>query len=127
MTELKDIGQGAQEVGSGLQATGMEALLDQLSMPAPWEGQGKGECGGMTDVFFSDEPGDIEQAKRVCTTCQVIEPCLEAAIDNREPAGVWGGESFRNGHIVATKRRRGRPSRVPRPEEQLPNGSRGQT
>ncbi len=59
MTELKDIGQGAQEVGSGLQATGMEALLDQLSMPA----------------------------------------------------------------AVATKRRRGRPSRVPRPEEQLPNGS----
>ena len=63
MTERKAIGQGAEEVGSGLQATGMEALLDQLSMPAP----------------------------------------------------------------VATKRRRGRPSRVPRPEEQLPNGSRGQT
>ena len=63
MTERKAIGQGAEEVGSGLQATGMEALLDQLSMPAP----------------------------------------------------------------VATKRRRGRPSRVSRPEEQLPNGSRGQT
>ena len=59
MTELKAIDQGEQEAGSGLQATGLEALLDQLSMPAP----------------------------------------------------------------VATKRRRGRPSRVPRPEEQLPNGS----
>ena len=65
MTERTAIGQGAQEASSGLQAMGMgmEALLDQLSMPAP----------------------------------------------------------------VATKRRRGRPSRVPRPEEQLPNESRGQT
>ena len=35
MTEWKAIGQGAEEVGSGLQATGMEALLDLLSMPAP--------------------------------------------------------------------------------------------
>ena len=63
MTERKAIGLGAQDVSSDLQATGMDALLDQLSVPAP----------------------------------------------------------------VATKRRRGRPSRVPRPEEQLRNGSRGQT
>ena len=35
----------------------------------------------------------------------------------REPWGVWGGELFVNGKIVAQKRKRGRPPKV-RPEEQ---------
>lgn len=119
MTELKAIDQGEQEAGSGLQATGLEALLDQLSEPAPWYGQGQGACRGMTDVFFSDEPGDIEQAKRICATCPVIEPCLEAAIAFPEPWGVWGGQLFRNGHILAVKRRRGRPSKASQAALQL--------
>ena len=119
MTELKAIDQGEQEAGSGLQTTGLEALLDQLSKPAPWYGQGQGACRGMTDVFFSDDPGDIEQAKWICATCPVIEPCLEAAIAFREPGGVWGGQLFRSGHIQAVKRRRGRPSRTSQAVQQL--------
>ena len=110
MTELRATGHGEEEDGAGVQAAGLEALLDQLSKPASWDGQGQGACRGMTDVFFSDEPGDIEQAKRICATCPVIEPCLKEAIRNREPWGVWGGQLFRNGHILAVKRRRGRPS-----------------
>tara|TARA_B110000438_G_scaffold162562_1_gene155721 strand:- start:670 stop:1026 length:357 start_codon:yes stop_codon:yes gene_type:complete len=73
-----------------------------------------------TAVFFSDDIGDIVQAKNICAECPVLESCLEGAIRRREPWGVWGGQLFRNGHILATKRRRGRPSNVPRPEEQLP-------
>jgi hypothetical protein len=30
-------------------------------------------------------------------------------MERREPFGVWGGELFAHGHLVAQKRRRGRP------------------
>lgn len=73
-----------------------------------------------TRVFFSDELGDIAAAKRLCAECPVMEPCLEGAIRRSEPWGVWGGQLFRNGHILATKRRRGRPSKIPSPEDQMP-------
>jgi WhiB family redox-sensing transcriptional regulator len=39
----------------------------------------------------------------------VIEPCLQGALERREPWGVWGGELFANGAVLAHKRRRGRP------------------
>ena len=110
MTELKATNRGEQEYGTGVQATGLDALLDGLFKHEPWVVEGA--CRGMTEVFFSDEPGDIEQAKRICATCPVIEKCLEHATDHREPCGVWGGQLFRNGHILAVKRRRGRPSRA---------------
>ena len=72
------------------------------------------------DVFFSEDLGDIAQAKRICAECPALAPCLEGALERREPWGVWGGQLFRNGRMLATKRRRGRPPRVPRPEDQLP-------
>ena len=81
------------------------------------------ECerlGVPTRVFFSDHIGDISQAKRICTQCSVLVPCLEGAIDRRETWGVWGGQIFRNGKMLSTKRRRGRPSKIPRVEEQMP-------
>ena len=72
-------------------------------------------------LFFSDRLQDIARAKRLCATCPVMTPCLEGALVRREPWGVWGGQLFQNGRILATKRRRGRPSKVPRPDEQLPD------
>ena len=60
MTELKATNHGEQEDGTGVQATGLDALLDGLFEPEPWVAEGA--CRGMTEVFFSDEPGDIEQA-----------------------------------------------------------------
>lgn len=72
------------------------------------------------DLFFSDELTDIAAAKRICAQCPVIAPCLEAALTNAEPCGVWGGQLFANGKIQMVKRRRGRPPKVPRPEDQLP-------
>jgi WhiB family transcriptional regulator, redox-sensing transcriptional regulator len=63
---------------------------------------------------------DIARAKRLCLGCPAILPCREGALERREPWGVRGGQLFVDGTIVATKRRRGRPRKVPRPEDQLP-------
>lgn len=75
--------------------------------------------GTLAALFFSDELQDIAAAKAVCATCPVREPCLEGALARREPWGVWGGQLFFNGKILAFKRKRGRPPKHPRPEEQL--------
>jgi len=72
------------------------------------------------DLFFSEELPDIVAAKQICADCPVIAPCLEGAIRRAEPCGVWGGQLFLNGRILAQKRRRGRPPKVARPEDQLP-------
>ena len=63
----------------------------------------------LVDLFFSEQLDDILRAKAFCVECPVKEECLTAAIERREPWGVWGGELFLNGHVLAQKRRRGRP------------------
>ncbi len=75
----------------------------------------------MTGLFFSEELQDIARAKAICAKCPALVPCLEGALARREPWGVWGGQLFLNGKILASKRRRGRPPKVPRPEDQLPD------
>lgn len=72
------------------------------------------------DLFFSEDIGDIAAAKRVCADCPVLAPCLEGALERREPWGVWGGQLFMNGKMLLVKRRRGRPPKVARPEDQMP-------
>ncbi len=71
-------------------------------------------------LFFSDEITEIAEAKRICSTCPVIVECLDTALARGEQWGVWGGQLFVSGKIVMTKRRRGRPPKHPRPEDQLP-------
>jgi WhiB family redox-sensing transcriptional regulator len=87
-----------------------------------WQDQALCATGGagLTAVFFSDELHDIAAAKRICAECPVMATCLEGALARREPWGVWGGQLFSNGKILASKRRRGRPPKVARPEDQLP-------
>ena len=75
---------------------------------------------GAADLVFSEDIGEIANAKRVCAECPVLAPCLEAAIERGEPCGVWGGQLFMNGKMLAIKRRRGRPPKNPRPEDQMP-------
>jgi WhiB family redox-sensing transcriptional regulator len=72
------------------------------------------------DLFFSEDIGDIAAAKRVCSDCSVLAECLEGALDRRELFGVWGGQLFINGKMLTVKRRRGRPPKVARPEDQMP-------
>jgi len=70
-------------------------------------------------LFFSEQIDDILRAKAFCLECPVREECLDAAVARAEPWGVWGGELFANGKILAQKRRRGRPPKVSRPEPEL--------
>lgn len=43
-----------------------------------------------TDLFYSEEPNEIAQAKAICATCPVRAECLTWAVPN-EDYGVWGG------------------------------------
>ena len=66
-------------------------------------------------LFFSDDEVHIARAKAICARCGRRERCLAEAVERREPWGVWGGEVFVDGQVVAVKRRRGRPPKHPRP------------
>ncbi len=71
-------------------------------------------------IFFSEENAELAAAKATCMSCTVIASCLEGALERGEAAGIWGGQLFDKGSIVAVKRRRGRPPKVARPEDELP-------
>lgn len=64
---------------------------------------------GDPDLWFADDPADLERAKVLCGPCPIRRACLAAALDRAEPWGVWGGEIFDRGVIVGCKRPRGRP------------------
>ncbi len=61
------------------------------------------------ELFFAESPDDVETAKAMCAECPVRINCLTAALERREPWGVWGGELFVGGVVVPRKRPRGRP------------------
>jgi WhiB family redox-sensing transcriptional regulator len=68
------------------------------------------------ELWFAETPGDLEQAKAFCLTCPARLACLGGAIERHEPWGVWGGEIFERGAIIARKRPRGRPRKADRTE-----------
>ena len=63
------------------------------------------------DLWFSDDPADLEHAKALCGGCPARMACLIGALDRHEPTGVWGGHILDHGQIVTHKRPRGRPSK----------------
>lgn len=65
------------------------------------------------DLFFSEKMPEIELAKSLCAGCPVRAACLEAALSRQEPCGVWGGELFEDGGVIARKRTVGRPRLIP--------------
>lgn len=64
---------------------------------------------GEPDLWFAEEPADLELAKSLCGDCPIRRQCLTAALDRAEPWGVWGGEIVERGEVLARKRPRGRP------------------
>ena len=64
------------------------------------------------DLWFAESPSELEQAKSHCQGCPVRAGCLAGALDRREPWGVWGGEIFNGGIVIARKRPRGRPRKT---------------
>jgi WhiB family redox-sensing transcriptional regulator len=69
-------------------------------------------CQQHPDLYFADAPAVLERARELCATCPVLDLCLAGALDRHEPHGVWGGQIFVAGAVVAAKRGRGRPRRV---------------
>jgi WhiB family transcriptional regulator, redox-sensing transcriptional regulator len=68
------------------------------------------------NLWFAEAPADLELAKTYCAGCPARAACLAGARERHEPWGVWGGEIFQRGEILARKRPRGRPRRAQRPE-----------
>ena len=52
----------------------------------------------------------IEEARKVCQTCSVVETCLKWALDNNQDSGVWGGMSEEERRSL--KRRTARARRI---------------
>ncbi len=72
------------------------------------------------ELWFADNPADLERAKILCRGCPVRAACLTGAIARREPAGVWGGQIFQGGRVIPYKRPRGRPRKDRRIPGALP-------
>jgi WhiB family transcriptional regulator, redox-sensing transcriptional regulator len=64
------------------------------------------------DLWFADAPADLERAKALCADCPIKAECLAGALRRGEPWGVWGGEIFQRGVVIARKRPKGRPSKA---------------
>jgi WhiB family transcriptional regulator, redox-sensing transcriptional regulator len=47
-----------------------------------------------SELFFSTNWADIEEAKSLCRVCPIMEDCLEEASRNNIEFGVWGGATF---------------------------------
>jgi WhiB family transcriptional regulator, redox-sensing transcriptional regulator len=69
-------------------------------------------CRREPDLFFADDPADLRRAKALCQDCPVRAACLAGALQRGEPWGVWGGELFERGMVIADKRPRGRPRKA---------------
>lgn len=70
-------------------------------------------CNRDPDLWFADDPADLERAKALCAGCPIRRECLAAALARAEPCGVWGGAIFDRGAIIDRKRPRGRPRKGP--------------
>jgi WhiB family redox-sensing transcriptional regulator len=70
-------------------------------------------CQRDPQLWFSEHPAELERAKALCTPCPLRVECLAVALERGEPHGVWGGEIFIDGVVVARKRPRGRPRKHP--------------
>ncbi len=75
------------------------ATADSLTLP----------CQTAEADWFAEHGHVLERAKAACGPCPLREACLRAALDRREPWGVWGGQILVDGVVVTAKRGRGRP------------------
>lgn len=100
------------------------SAIEVIAAEAPWRRLARCRDGSasLVALFFSEQLDDIARAKEFCRGCDVRRECLADALARREPWGVWGGELFANGKVLAFKRPRGRPRKI-RPEEAVPVGA----
>lgn len=64
------------------------------------------------DLWFSQRPAAVEQAKELCLSCPLVQTCLQGALDRQETWGVWGGQLVERGVVVPRKKPMGRPRKA---------------
>lgn len=57
-----------------------------------------------TAVFFPDDGGSAQGARRICQQCEVRSACLEYALANRIDDGIWGGATARERQQILRER-----------------------
>jgi WhiB family transcriptional regulator, redox-sensing transcriptional regulator len=57
------------------------------------------------EMFFPPAEQEGDEAKSICQTCSVKDPCLEFAISAGERFGIWGGLTPQERRSLVAKRR----------------------
>ena len=74
------------------------------SRPTNW--LTRAACFGLDDAMFPDNnAADIADAKAICRRCPVIEPCLQAALDEEGAAAACNRHGIRGGQTPSQRRR----------------------
>ncbi|WP_107655911.1 WhiB family transcriptional regulator [Nocardia suismassiliense] len=55
------------------------------------------------DAFFPERGGNSRDAKRVCSSCEVVRQCLDYALGHDQNFGVWGGMTPPERHRFARR------------------------
>jgi WhiB family redox-sensing transcriptional regulator len=80
-------------------------MRDDLMKPPAW--RQRAACRGVDpDIFYPVLDEDAFEAKAICDSCAVQQPCLEWALNSRERDGVWGGATERERRRMIRQRRR---------------------
>ncbi|GHB65589.1 transcriptional regulator WhiB [Streptomyces viridiviolaceus] len=79
-----------------------------------WEWQLEAACRGMDSSVFFPPAGERGRARRrredearaVCGSCPVSEPCSRFALTSQQPYGIWGGHTETERRSAVQKMRR---------------------
>lgn len=71
------------------------------AVPGDWADEGA--CKGKGDVMVpaAETIEAVEAARAICRGCPVRQPCLDFAVANQEPMGIWGGKTRRQRRRIA--------------------------
>lgn len=58
------------------------------------------------DLFPTDKAGTLA-AKKFCRPCPERDACLERALDEKIPDGIWGGRTPRERNVIAKLKKQG--------------------
>jgi WhiB family transcriptional regulator, redox-sensing transcriptional regulator len=111
-------------VSEGPRVAARRAVPPAAAAPVPTVAAAwKLPCRSNPELFFAEDPKDVQRAKALCSRCPVRHGCLAGALQRGEPWGVWGGELFLRGVVIAEKRPRGRPRKAGLAGRTSPRGS----